>query len=128
MTQLTNLSPSSSYGDLLTGNNSGNGLNTVLQNVQDGFGNNTILQVSTNAFNIDTSLGQFRINGTTLTATATQINNVCVSQNFSGTAAITVPVGTTAQQPAIPSTGMIRYNTTTNKFEGRNNVAWVDLS
>lgn len=127
MTQLTNLSPSSSYGDLLTCDNSGNGLNIVLQNVQDGFGNDTILQVSTNAFNINTSGGQFQINGTQLTATAAQINSVCGSQVFPGTAAMTVPVGTTGQRPGAPAVGEIRFNTTTVQFEGYNGITWVNL-
>lgn len=35
-----------------------------------------------------------------------------------GTDAIIVPVGTTAQRPTTPTVGMIRYNTTTKKYEG----------
>jgi hypothetical protein len=39
--------------------------------------------------------------------------------NFSDlTGSITVAKGTTAQQPGTPITGMLRYNTTTNQFEG----------
>lgn len=39
--------------------------------------------------------------------------------NFSDlTGSITVAKGTTAQQPGSPVTGMLRYNTTTNQFEG----------
>jgi hypothetical protein len=34
------------------------------------------------------------------------------------TGAITVAKGTTAQEPGSPVTGMLRYNTTTNQFEG----------
>lgn len=34
------------------------------------------------------------------------------------TSAITVAKGTTGQQPGSPTTGMLRYNTTTNQFEG----------
>lgn len=37
---------------------------------------------------------------------------------FSSTGALTISKGTTAQQPASPVTGMIRYNTTSNQFEG----------
>lgn len=40
-----------------------------------------------------------------------------VTAVFSGTDAILIPNGTTGQQPT-PSTGMLRYNTTTNQFEG----------
>lgn len=35
-----------------------------------------------------------------------------------GTASVTIPVGTTAQRPASPTTGMIRYNSTTGQYEG----------
>ena len=38
-----------------------------------------------------------------------------------------VPVGTTAQRPASPESGYLRYNSTTGKFEGYTN-AWGDLA
>lgn len=44
-----------------------------------------------------------------------------------GTGAMKVPVGTTAQRPSAPITGMIRFNTTTNKFEGYTGLAWTDF-
>jgi len=50
------------------------------------------------------------LNCTTLTATA--------DSSFTSTGAVTLSKGTTAQQPASPVTGMLRYNTTTNQFEG----------
>lgn len=54
------------------------------------------------------------VNGTlivpTLTATA--------DSAFTSTGALTVSKGTSGQQPASPVTGMIRYNTTSNQFEG----------
>jgi len=43
---------------------------------------------------------------------------------FGGTGAITVPVGTTAQEPGTPSTGMLRFNSTINSFEGYNGSSW----
>lgn len=49
-------------------------------------------------------------NVTTLTASA--------DSSFTSTGALKISTGTTAQQPGSPSTGMIRYNTTTNQFEG----------
>ena len=45
-----------------------------------------------------------------------------------GTRGIVVPVGTTAQRPASPAQGTVRYNTTTSKFEGYNGAAWVNLN
>ncbi|MDP4198208.1 MAG: hypothetical protein Q8922_04800 [Bacteroidota bacterium] len=39
-----------------------------------------------------------------------------------------MPVGTTAQRPAVPPQGMIRFNTDTGKFEGFDGTAWVNLN
>jgi hypothetical protein len=50
------------------------------------------------------------------------------SLHVGGTGAILVPVGTTAQAPATAVQGMIRFNTTTNKFEGYEGTAWVALN
>jgi hypothetical protein len=47
---------------------------------------------------------------TTLTASG--------NSSFTSTGALLISKGTTAQQPVAPSTGMLRYNTTTNQFEG----------
>jgi hypothetical protein len=45
------------------------------------------------------------------------------------TGSITVAKGTTAQQPGTPVTGMLRYNTTTNQFEGYSGAspAWTSV-
>lgn len=40
------------------------------------------------------------------------------------TGAVQLPSGTTAQRPASPSNGQIRYNTTDNKVEYYDGVAW----
>ena len=42
---------------------------------------------------------------------------------ITGTGAIKVPVGTTAQRPT-PAQGQIRYNTTDSSFEGYDGSAW----
>jgi len=42
----------------------------------------------------------------------------------SGTGAVRVPSGTQAQRPATPVASMFRFNSTTQKFEGYNGVAW----
>jgi len=44
-----------------------------------------------------------------------------------GTTALTIPVGTTGERPGTPTSGMIRYNSTTTLFEGYGN-SWVSLS
>lgn len=43
---------------------------------------------------------------------------------LSSTGALTVPRGTTAQQPGTPVNGMFRYNTEDARFEGYANDAW----
>ena len=43
------------------------------------------------------------------------------------TNAVMVPIGTTAQQPASPTNGMMRYNTTTNVFESYENSSWAPV-
>ena len=71
----------------------------------------------------NTTLGN--ASGDTITlnaATAAVPNNL----NFSGTGTITVPVGTTGQRPS-PTSGMIRYNTTENSFEGYAAGAWGSI-
>jgi len=45
-----------------------------------------------------------------------------------GTAGMLVPVGTTGQRSGSPSNGVIRYNTTTQTFEGYANSAWRDFA
>ena len=41
-----------------------------------------------------------------------------------GSASVTIPSGNTANRPASPFNGMLRYNTTTQTFEGYANSAW----
>lgn len=55
--------------------------------------------------------------GDTITANAGTLN---IPNNliFNGTGSVTLPNGTTGQQPGTPAAGMIRYNSTTDSFEG----------
>lgn len=69
------------------------------------------------AFATNTANNQMMIGSTTI-----PINQVVVN----GTGGIQVPVGTTGER--IATQGMIRYNTTTSKFEGYNGSIWVDLN
>jgi len=39
-----------------------------------------------------------------------------------------LPVGTTSQRPAAPKKGAMRFNNTTDKFEGYTGTGWVDLN
>ena len=74
-------------------------------------GNDPVLSVTGSDTNIDMTL---TIKGTGITT-------------FSGTEALLVPVGTTAQQPSAPSAGYLRYNTTESKLEYYNSSAWAVL-
>ena len=58
---------------------------------------------------------------TTLTATA--------DSSFTSTGALRISKGTTAEQPGSPATGMMRYNTSTNQFEGYSGAspAWKSI-
>lgn len=47
---------------------------------------------------------------------------------MSGTGALTLPNGTTAQRPGTPTTGMIRYNNATNTTEYYNGCGWYAFS
>ena len=42
----------------------------------------------------------------------------------STTGGMYLPTGTTAQRPASPATGMVRFNTTTGLFETYNGSSW----
>lgn len=57
------------------------------------------------------------------TGDATFTGNVLLS----GTGYLDLPAGTTAQRPGSPSSGMIRFNSSTTSFEGYNGSAWGSL-
>jgi hypothetical protein len=94
-------------------------------------GSNTQIQ-----FNNSGALGgsaNLTWSGTTLAVTGAL--TATSDSTFSSTGALLISKGTTAQQPGSPSTGMLRYNTTTNAFEGYsgsspawNSVGGVSLS
>ena len=44
-----------------------------------------------------------------------------------GTEALDLPVGTTAQRPAVPNTGMWRFNTTISGLEYYNGSSWIAM-
>lgn len=53
--------------------------------------------------------------------------NPSVSFEVYATDAIKIPVGNTVSRPASPAAGMMRFNTSTLKFEGYTGSAWVNL-
>jgi hypothetical protein len=90
----------------------------------------------TNFFSAQTgSAGNFNINGT-LTASGiadvgtmnvTGVATFASDSAFTSTGALTIPVGTTAQEPASPAAGMIRFNSDIPQFEGYNGVKWGQI-
>jgi hypothetical protein len=128
MTQLTNLAPAASYGDLLTTTNNGQGLTLVLENVQDGLGNNSPMQIATNAININRTGGSFQLDGVAVIATSSNINSVCQDDPIlPGTGSVTLPIGTTLQRPALPLPGELRFNTDISQLEYFNGITWINL-
>lgn len=57
----------------------------------------------------------------------TSTANVPNTLTFTGTGAIGLPSGTTAEQPGSSANGMIRYNNSILAFEGYTNGAWIPL-
>ena len=91
----------------------GTGTISVQQNVE--INNDTIIN------GISTLNGNTSISGTLSTN-----GNV----TFSGTTFLKIPTGTTVQRPTTPNDGMIRFNSSTSKFEGYSTLAatWLDLT
>jgi hypothetical protein len=60
---------------------------------------------------------------------ATLLNNAVLTGTVSmtGTGFLLIPKGTTAERPAVPVAGEIRYNTTISSFEGYSGGAWGQL-
>ena len=57
----------------------------------------------------------------------TQFTTAFVNPVFGGTGFMLIPKGTTAERPVSPVNGEIRYNTTTNQFEGYQGGEWGQL-
>ena len=56
-----------------------------------------------------------------------QFSSAFVNPTFTGTGFMLIPKGTTAERPVSPVNGEIRYNTTTNQFEGYQGGEWGQL-
>ena len=73
------------------------------------------------------SLGTVEVNPVD-TASNVSVNvqaaNGVLSYADSSTGGLFLPVGTTAQRPASPATGQMRFNTTTGSVETYNGTSW----
>jgi hypothetical protein len=80
------------------------------------------------------------ISATTIAGTSNQITvtngsgvsgapTIALADNpvLGGTASLTLPIGATGSRPISAVNGMIRYNSTTARFEGYQNGSWVTL-
>ena len=102
---------------------SGNVITTTLSNSNlelrsNGTGAVTAENLS---FNGSTITGLNPSENITITPSATGIVNI------SSTQALKVPVGTDLQRPLTPQSGMIRFNSTTNRYEGYTGTQWIQL-
>jgi hypothetical protein len=75
-----------------------------------------------------TSSTYWRGDGTWSTVTASATPAAVSDQANTSTGYFDVPSGTTAQRPASPATGMIRYNTTESTMETYDGTNWVKIS
>ena len=97
-----------------------------------------LANASLNGFVVLTSAGA--ITSTTLTGTANQIGitnpngvgnpvfSIANDPVMPGNGAMTIPVGTTGQQPVASVNGMIRYDSTVGAFFGYSGSAWNQFS
>ena len=69
---------------------------------------------------VTVSNGAISIGQDVATSTSPTFQNLTLS----GTDSVKVPSGTTAQRSGSPANGMLRYNSSTNEFEGYANSAW----
>lgn len=82
-------------------------------------------QLATTAFVIGQAYA--KLASPTFTGTVTAAALTATGQvTFSGTGAAILNKGTTAQRPTA-SAGMLRFNTSDNKFEGHNGTAWGSI-
>ena len=79
--------------------------------------NNAWITIGTLA---DANLGLATLASPSFTGTATFAGDVALS----GTGFLDLPVGTTAERPGSPTSGMVRFNTSLVTFEGYDGTAW----
>jgi len=79
----------------------------------------------TTAIKPNLTASQWKIGGTTITATAADLNGTGrLVPNTAATGSAKVPAGTTGERDGTPAAGFFRFNSTVTKFEGYNGSAW----
>lgn len=104
---------------------SGTGL--TISNADGVSGNPTVTSNATNVNTVSTIVardasGNFSAGTLTLTGLSYSGNIDSTSTGY-----LDLPVGTTAQRPGTPNSGMIRYNSSLGQFEGYSGTAWGQL-
>jgi hypothetical protein len=94
--------------------------NAAGSNTQVQFNNSGVLGGSANLTWNGTSLA------VTGTVAVTGALTATLNSTFSSTGALTISKGTTGERPT-PTSGMLRFNTTTTEFEGYNGTAWASV-
>ena len=102
----------------MTGSIAADGQTTITGNLQMNSNKLTGLAVgTTTGDSVEYSQLVALLNNATLTGTV----------SMTGTGFLLIPKGTTAERPAVPVAGEIRYNTTISSFEGYSGGAWGQL-
>jgi hypothetical protein len=151
-TVISSSSVNSDFSDIataLTGSVAANGVTPITGQLQS-----TLTSTPAYSFNFDTTTGfgstaagtasiwaggavQVAVTSSSVTVNQpTTINgNLAVTGTltagsiaFTGTGAVQIPAGTTAQRPGTSVTGDIRYNSTTANFEGYDGTEWQVMS
>lgn len=88
----------------------------------------TTTKISNNAITSTKLANNLTLASPTHTGTTT-MGSVSISGNFDNTSTgyLDLPTGTTAQRPASPNAGMVRYNTDISQFEGYNGSSWQPI-
>lgn len=105
-------------GQLLVGSTGGAPVAATLTagsgiSVTNGAGTITIAATGTGVTSLAGTANQINVSAATGAVTLSLSNNAILP----GTASVTVPIGTTAQRPGSPTTGMIRFNSDLNYLE-----------
>jgi hypothetical protein len=102
----------------MTGSVAADGQTTITGNLQMNSNKLTGLAVgTTTGDSVEYSQLVALLNNATLTGTV----------SMTGTGFLLIPKGTTAERPAVPVAGEIRYNTTISSFEGYSGGVWGQL-
>lgn len=102
---------------------------TTGQTISSTWANNTLTDIATALTGSISADGQTPITGTLnfntqqIAGTPTFTGNV----TFGSTGYLAIPSGTTAQRPASPAQGEIRFNTDYSQFEGYYGTSWSQL-